>query len=58
MTMKAPVSTGGDFTPAPSGAHPAVLIQLIDLGTADAGYFTRFAWATKVLYNKRVQVLL
>lgn len=34
--MKAPISAGADFKPAPSGAHPAILIQLVDLGTQES----------------------
>jgi hypothetical protein len=35
--MKAPAQTT-TFKPAPSGAHPAILFQLIDLGTQEAEY--------------------
>jgi len=36
--MKAPVAHAGDFKPAPSGAHQAILIGLLDLGTQESTY--------------------
>lgn len=36
--MKAPVGNNTDFQPAPSGAHPAILTQLVDLGTHEAEF--------------------
>lgn len=36
--MKAPVGNNSDFQIAPSGAHPAILTQLIDLGTQEGEY--------------------
>jgi hypothetical protein len=49
--MKAPVSSGGDFSPAPSGTHPAVLVQLIDLGTQEGEY------EGKVTHRRKIRMV-
>jgi hypothetical protein len=49
--MKAPVAQGGEFKIASSGARPAVLYQIIDLGTQEGSYEGKTTHKRKVRFQ-------